>query len=67
MCSRNVMRVQRADLTGPVAVNPAHGPWVRLGAQSAEADIRTVPEPGAAAAWASGIALLAFLQRRRRR
>jgi hypothetical protein len=60
-------RVLYADVTGPLPTNPAHGPWRRLQAQSSEGDIRTVPEPGALAALASGCALLLVLHRRRSR
>ena len=37
--------VTEAGITPPP--NPAHSPWRRVSAQAVEADIRTVPEPGA--------------------
>ena len=46
--------------------NPAHGPWRRLSGQADEADVRVVPEPGAALGLVSGMLLLAGLGRRRR-
>ncbi len=46
---------------------PAHGPWRRLQAQSVEADLRVVPEPGAWLSLGSGFALAAALARRRAR
>ena len=57
-------RVLRAPATGPIPVNPHHGPWRRLDAQSHEADVR-LPEPALLLSLASGIALLAALVRRR--
>jgi len=60
-------RVLRADSTGPLPANPTHGPWRRPGAQATEADIRTVPEPGAVTSLAACAALLALLERRRSR
>ena len=59
-------RVQYAEATGPLPAHPAHGPWRREQAQSVEADIRTIPEPGVIASLASGVALLAALARNRR-
>jgi hypothetical protein len=59
-------RVQYAAATGPLPAKPAHGPWRREQAQSVEADIRTIPEPGVLASLASGVALLAALARSRR-
>src|SRR5262249_4006852 len=59
-------RILQIPKTGPIPINPAHGPWRRLGAQSEEADIR-LPEPGFALSLASSAALLAALARRRSR
>jgi len=47
--------------------NPAHGPWRRVSAQVVEADIRTVPEPGAVALFSSGVVLLVLIGRGRMR
>jgi hypothetical protein len=58
-------RVLHAPATGAIPANPAHGPWRRPGAQSAEADIRLVPEPGSPLSLVSGAALLTLLARRR--
>ena len=61
-------RVLRADLTGALPAAPERGPWRRLGAQSAEADIRVaVPEPTVAAGLLAGAALIGVLHRRRTR
>src|SRR5262249_22454600 len=58
-------RILQAPPTGTIPGKPAHGPWRRYEVQSTEADIR-LPEPGLGASLASGIALLAWLDRRRR-
>jgi hypothetical protein len=57
--------VTEAGITPPP--NPAHGPWRRVSAQAVEADVRTVPEPGAVALLGSGIALLVLIGRGRMR
>jgi hypothetical protein len=65
--------VTQGGITPPP--NPAHGPWRRVSAQADEADIRvsdsgsssSVPEPGSTLGLAAGAALLALLDRRRRR
>ncbi|HVN39423.1 MAG TPA: integrin alpha [Myxococcota bacterium] len=59
-------RVLLANATGTIPAKPEHGPWRRLGAQSVEADVRVVPEPGMLLSLGSGAALLAALARRRR-
>jgi len=59
-------RVLHAPATGPIPAKPEHSPWRHDQAQSVEADIRVVPEPGALLSLASGAALLAALARRRR-
>ncbi len=59
-------RVQYAPLSGPIATNPFHSPWRRLGAQSVEADIR-LPEPGVLLSLVSGFALVSALSLRRSR
>ena len=59
-------RILHAPKTGAVPTNPAHSPWRRLAAQSVEADIR-LPEPALWLSLASGAALVAALERRRRR
>jgi hypothetical protein len=56
--------VTQGGITSPP--NPAHGPWRRSSAQTQEADIRTVPEPGVTLCLAAGLALLALLNRHRR-
>jgi hypothetical protein len=59
-------RVLQAPSTGPIAGNPTHGPWRRVGGQSVEADIR-LPEPGIGLSLVGGAGLLAMLVRRRAR
>jgi hypothetical protein len=46
--------------------NPAHGPWRRVSAQAVEADVRTLPEPTTGAVLGWGLALLTWIDRRRR-
>jgi hypothetical protein len=55
--------VTEAGIAAPP--NPAHGPWRRVSAQAVEADLRTLPEPGALAVLGAGIALLSLMGRRR--
>ena len=57
--------ITAAGITPPP--NSAHGPWRRVSAQADEADIRLLPEPSATASLMSGVALLSWLYRRRRR
>ena len=51
-----------AGITPPAL--PAHGPWRRPSAQSREADVRVVPEPGFVSTCAAAVGLLALLRRR---
>jgi hypothetical protein len=60
-------RVLHAPATGPLPAQPSHGPWRRYQAQSVEADVRVLPEPGRVLALAGGVPLLAALARRRSR
>jgi hypothetical protein len=59
------LRVTHVGVTAPP--NPAHGPWRRIQAQAVTADVRVIPEPGAAVGLAAGCALLSWLGARRRR
>jgi hypothetical protein len=59
------LSVTEVEITPPP--NPAHGPWRRVSAQSVEADVRTIPEPGMLALLSSGIALLVLISRGRMR
>jgi hypothetical protein len=36
-------RVQHAPATGTIPSNPGHGPWLRVGGQAVEADVRVAP------------------------
>jgi hypothetical protein len=57
--------VTQGGITPPP--NPAHSAWRRVSAQANEADIRVVPEPGVTLGLTTGLALLALLDRQRRR
>ncbi len=59
-------RVLHAPSTGTIPVNPTHGPWRRYQAQSVDADVRVLPEPGFVLSLACGVVLLAALALRRR-